>query len=117
MGIDLSRLEDAEQWTCSNALWGYVLDSAEKGGWKPEGTIKLNEETESEDVNWDSSDYSTQAGQQVTDTDSKNMAESLDNYLKSSNPEDIEERIIKSFLEWVRYDDNGEHYYPGYEIY
>ena len=28
-----------------------------------------------------------------------------------------EERIIKSFLEWVRYDDNGELYYPGFEIY
>jgi hypothetical protein len=117
MGIDLSRLEDAEQWSCSNALWGYVLESAEKGGWTPEGTDKLNEETESEDTNWDSSDYSTQAGQQVTDSDSKNMAEALDNYLKGSNPKEIEERIIKSFLEWVRYDDNGELYYPGFEIY
>jgi hypothetical protein len=45
------------------------------------------------------------------------MAEALDNYLKSNNSEDIEERIVKSFLEWVRYDDNGELYYPGFEIY
>ena len=37
--------------------------------------------TESEDVNWDSSDYSTQAGQQLN-TDSKNMAEALENFLE-----------------------------------
>ena len=57
------------------------------------------------------------ARQQVTDTDSRNMAEALENFLEQNQPTDIEERIIKSFLEWVRYDDNGEHYYPGYEIY
>ena len=117
MGIDLSRLEDAEKWSCSNTLWGYILESAEKGGWKPEGTSKLDEQTESEDANWDRTDYSTQEGQQVSDDDSKNMAEALDNYLKSNNSVDIEERIVKSFLEWVRYDDNGELYYPGFEIY
>ncbi len=117
MGMDLSRLEDAEKWSCSNALWGYILESAEKAGWKPEGTSKLDEETESEDTNWDTTDYSTQEGQQVSDDDSKNMAEALDNYLETNNPEDIEKRIIVSFLEWVRYDDNDELYYPGFEIY
>ena len=75
MGMDLSRLEDGEKWTCSNTLWGYILESAEKGGWKPEGTSKYDEESDSEDPNWDESDYSTQEGQQVSDDDSKNMAE------------------------------------------
>ena len=45
------------------------------------------------------------------------MAEALDSFLEKNSPEDIEERIIKNFLEWVRYDDNGEPYYPGFEIY
>ena len=53
MGMDLSRLEDGEKWTCSNTLWGYILESAEKGGWKPEGTSKYDEESDSEDPNWD----------------------------------------------------------------
>ena len=45
------------------------------------------------------------------------MAEALESFLEQNQPTDIEERTIKSFLEWVRYDNNGEHYYPGYEIY
>tara|TARA_B100000989_G_scaffold207150_1_gene156950 strand:- start:143 stop:277 length:135 start_codon:yes stop_codon:yes gene_type:complete len=34
MGINLSRLDDGELFKCSNGMWGIIMASAYKTGWK-----------------------------------------------------------------------------------
>jgi hypothetical protein len=41
MGMNLSRLEDGEEFTCNNALWNFILESAKKGGWEPLRNYKV----------------------------------------------------------------------------
>ena len=43
MGMNLSRLEDGELFECSNGMWGIIMASAYKTGWKPLGTFKMDE--------------------------------------------------------------------------
>ena len=52
MGMNLSRLEDGEEFTCNNAFWNFILESAKKGGWDPLGTIKLDN-NQNQDNSWD----------------------------------------------------------------
>ena len=53
MGINLSRLDDGEEWTCNNSLWNFILDTALANSWSPLGTFKIDPETENEDKTWD----------------------------------------------------------------
>ena len=42
MGMNLSRLEDGSVFECSNGMWGIIIASASKAGWKPIGTFKMD---------------------------------------------------------------------------
>ena len=42
MGVNLSRLEDGEEFTCNNALWNFILESTKKDNWE-EKIIRFNE--------------------------------------------------------------------------
>ena len=53
--MNLSRLEDGEEFTCNNAFWNFILESAKKGGWDPLGTIKLDS-NQNQDNSWDAND-------------------------------------------------------------
>ena len=55
MGMNLSRLEDGELFECSNGMWGIIMTSAYKTGWKPLGTFKMDE-NDNPDPNWDKND-------------------------------------------------------------
>ena len=55
MGMNLSRLEDGESFECSNGMWGIIMASAYKTGWKPLGTFKMDE-NDNPDPNWDKND-------------------------------------------------------------
>ena len=52
MGMNLARLEDGEEFTCSNGYWNLILDSAKKEGWKPLGTTKYDEAMK-KDATWE----------------------------------------------------------------
>ena len=58
MGMNLSRLDDGELFECSNGMWGIIMASAYKTGWKPLGTFKMDE-NDNPDPNWDKNDYSS----------------------------------------------------------
>ncbi len=121
MGMDLARLEDGEKFTCSNGMWGIILQSAEKGGWKPYGTIKMDE-NENPDKNWDKNDYTTQKGQIVSETDAFEMSKALKKFIKDKKDEiDTNEfSSIQQFIEWLKVEDyigDGIDYFPGFEIY
>ena len=55
MGMNLSRLDDGELFECSNGMWGIIMASAYKTGWKPLGTFKMDE-NDNPDLNWDKND-------------------------------------------------------------
>lgn len=114
MGVNLIRFDDGEEWTCNNSLWSFILESAIKEGWKPQGTYKFVEGTESLNNNWNKNDYQSNQGQGVTEEDIENMILSLKQYLNkqdSKNP--IESDIIKSFINFVQ-SNEGIH---AFEIY
>lgn len=113
MGINLSRLDDGEEWTCNNSLWNFILDTALANSWSPLGTFKIDPESENEDTTWDKSDYRTQKGQQVIEEDVENLVKSLTNYLKADKSNNIENLTIKDFIKFVKPDD----YCFGFEIY
>ena len=121
MGMNLARLEDGEEFTCSNGYWNLILDSAKKEGWKPLGTTKYDEAMK-KDTTWNSSDYNSNNGQVVNDEDAYQLSKSLKQYL-SKEKENIthdEHDIIAQFIEWLKIDDevdDGIDYYPGFEIY
>ena len=119
MAMDLFRKEDGERWTCTKPLWEYILESAEKGGYKPQGTSQYDFDTGEPDDSWDSSDYVSKSGQFVHDEDAKNMGESLDKFMTKHQPTGTEKEIILSFVQWVRICKEGEEdkpYYPGFDI-
>ena len=121
MGMDLARLEDGEKFTCSNGMWGIILQSAEKGGWKPCETFKMDE-NENPEKNWDKNDYTTQKGQIVSETDAFEMSKALKKFIKDKKDEiDTNEFYsINQFIEWLKAEDyigDGIDYFPGFEIY
>lgn len=114
MGINLSRFDDGEEWTCSNALWSFILETATMQGWKPLGTYQFIEGTEDINNGWDKNDYHTNQGQGVTQEDVENMLQSLNDYLANNkNHNSIEIEIIKSFINFVQNHDGVN----GFEIY
>jgi len=54
--------------------WLYILVTAEKYGWKPEGTVAPGDVSPDE---WDGNDYFSNSYQFVTDSDARNLAEAL----------------------------------------
>jgi hypothetical protein len=80
MGMNLSRLEDGEEFTCNNALWNFILESAKKGGWEPLGTIKLDKD-QNQDNSWNAEDYNSNSDQVVNDEDSHLLSKSLKVFL------------------------------------
>jgi hypothetical protein len=121
MGMNLSRLEDGEEFTCNNAFWNFILESAKKGGWEPLGTIKLDKD-QNQDNSWNSEDYNSNSGQVVNDEDAHQISKSLKVFL-SDEKENIsveEFETINRFIEWLKvedYEDDGMDYFPGFEIY
>ena len=117
MAIDLVRKEDGERLSMSNQMWAFLLSSAETTGWKPSGTTLLDEETEEARTDWDSTDYSSNEGQSVDVEDAEAMAEALRAFKginKMTGSE--EESTLQGFLDWAQIDDEGENYFPGFEI-
>ena len=99
MAVDLVRKEDGENLNLSNQIWGFILQTAEENGWEPEGTSLLDEETEEEKKNWDTSDYSSNEGQSVEEEDAENIANALKIYLdKVDSPNPVEVEAINKFL-------------------
>ena len=120
MGMNFSRLEDGEEFTCNNALWHFILDSAKKGGWEPLGTFKLDE-NQNTDNSWDNSDYTSNSGQVVNDEDAHQISKSLKNFIskEKENVSHIEYETLNKFIEWLKiedYEDDGMDYIPGFEI-
>ena len=109
--MNLSRLEDGEEFTCNNALWNFILESAKKGGWDSLGTIKLDN-NQNQDNSWDTNDYISNSGQVVNDEDAHQISKSLKVFL-SDEKENIsveEFETINKFIEWLKvedYEDDG----------
>ena len=121
MGMNLARLEDGQEFVCSNGMWGIILSSAKKGGWKPLGTFKIDE-NENPEPNWDKNDYSSHQGQVVNEDDVFEMSKALKKFVKQekSNINTVEYSTISQFIEWLKvedYEDDGIDYFPGFEIY
>lgn len=103
MGMDLTRRRDSKKWTCNNALWRYILNSAMSSGWEPKGT----ENTLKEKSNHDPQDYYSNNGQTITPEDAEEIHKYLEIFINRHKPKGIEKEIIESFLEWVaRRDEN-----------
>ena len=104
MGMDLVRRRDSRKWSCSNALWLYLLDAAMKSGWKPSGTENKSEEK----GNHDAQDYHSDNGQIVTSSDAEQIHKCLQTFIRQHNPTGIEKEVLESFIEWVaRRDENN----------
>ena len=119
MKLDLIRKEDGRHWECNRSHWESLIQSAEKSGYKAQGTTQYDFDTGEPDDDWDGTDYSSKSGQAVNSEDAKNLAESLDELITKHQISGAEEEIIVSFLEWVRIYRDGEEdrpYYPGFDI-
>jgi hypothetical protein len=117
MAVDLVRKDDGERLSMPNQMWAFLLTSAEAFGWNPSGTTLMDEETEEERADWDQTDYSSNEGQSVDEDDSEAMADALRSFQgqnKTAGPE--EAAALQSFLDFVQIDDEGDQYYPGFEI-
>ena len=113
MGYNLSRMDDGAEWTCNNPLWAFLLTAANRSGWQPIGTFRIDDESGEEDQSWDKENYQSNDGQGVSGKDAENFAKALQSYLVKEDPEGIERKTIESFLLWVCQDDA----FPGFEIY
>ena len=120
MKLVLIRKGDGMHWECNRSHWESLIESAEKYGYKAQGTTQYDFDTGEPDDNWDGTDYSSKSGQLVSSEDAKNLAESLDESITKHQIIGGEEEIIVSFLEWARISTinnrEGTHYYPGFEI-
>tara|TARA_B100000035_G_scaffold163768_1_gene139526 strand:- start:182 stop:547 length:366 start_codon:yes stop_codon:yes gene_type:complete len=120
MGMNLSRLEDGAEFECSNGMWGVIMASAYKSGWKPLGTFKMDA-NDNPDPNWDKNDYSSNQGQIVNEDDAFEMSKALKKFveIEKENIDPIEYSTISQFIEWLKiedYEDDGIDYFPGFEI-
>ncbi len=102
MGINLSRLDDGEEWSCNNSLWNFILDTALANDWTPSGTYMIDPDTENEDSSWDESDYRSNNGQLVTENDVENLINSLNKSLTENSFNEIENNIIRDFIKFVK---------------
>jgi hypothetical protein len=120
MKLDLIRKGDGMHLECNRSHWVSLIESAEKNGYRAQGTTQYDFDTGEPDDNWDGTDYSSKSGQLVSSEDAKNLAESLDELITKHQVTGVEEEIIVSFLEWVRIttknDEDETHYYPGFDI-
>ena len=120
MKLDLIRKEDGRHWECDRSHWESLIESAEKSGYKAQGTTQYDLDTGEPDDDWDGTDYSSKSGQLISSEDAKNLAESLDELTTKRQVTGVEEEIIVSFLNWVRIPtingEDGTYYYPGFEI-
>jgi hypothetical protein len=114
MGMDLVRRRDSKKWSCNNALWRYLLDSAMSVGWEPKGT----ENNLKEKNQHDSQDYCSNDGQTVTPDDAEEIYKHLKAFINKDKPRGVEKEIIDSFLEWVarRDEDKSLIDIPGFII-
>ena len=113
MGMDLSRMEDGEQFECTNMFWAKLLVLAEENGWKAEGTHMIDEETGDEKEDW-SNAYDVNEGQVVSGWDTEKMLVALekalalgDNFLEEKDWINSEIELLKEFVEWGRLTDDG----------
>jgi len=117
MAVDLVRKDDGERLSMANQMWAFLLTSAEASGWVPMGTTLMDEETEEERADWDHTDYSSNEGQSVDEEDAEAMAVALRSFQGQNKPEGPEEAVaLQGFLDFVQIDDEGDQYYPGFEI-
>ena len=120
MGMNLSRLDDGELFECSNEMWGIIIASASKAGWKPIGTIKMDANY-NPDPNWDKNDYSSHQGQIVNEDDAFEMSKALKKFveIEKKNIDPNEYSVISKFIEWLNINShktNIDEYFPGFEI-
>ena len=117
MSVDLVRKEDGERLSMPNQMWAFLLSAAEASGWKPSGTTIIDEETEEERLDWDSSDYSSNEGQSVDEDDAKAMSDALKLFHSQSTRSTREEDVsLKEFIGFVEVEEDDEKYYLGFEI-
>ena len=117
MSVDLVRKEDGERLSMTNQMWAFILTAAEVSGWKPSGTSLINEETEEERIDWDASDYSSNEGQSVDEDDAEAMADALKSFkFKKTDVSKEEGLALEKFIDFVEAEEDGEIYYPGFEI-
>lgn len=117
MAVDLVRKDDGERLSMSNQIWAFLLSSAEGSGWVASGTTLMDEETEEERADWDPTDYSSNEGQSVDEEDAEAMSDALRLFQgknKKVGPE--ESAALQGFLDFVQIDEEGDQYYPGFEI-
>jgi len=114
MGMDLVRRRDSRKWSCNNALWIFIIDSAKSAGWVPLGTKNRLKETNDHDPQ----DYFSNNDQIVSPDDAEEMYIHLKKYAEENKPKEIEKEIIDSFLEWIprRNEDNVIVDFPGFII-
>ena len=120
MGMNLSRLDDGELFECSNGMWGIIMASAYKTGWKPLGTFKMDE-NDNPDPNWDKNDYSSHQGQIVNETDAFEMSKALKKFIEIEKEviDPNEFLAISKFIEWLlilSHQSNIDNHFPGFEV-
>ena len=120
MGMNLSRLEDGAEFECTNGMWGVIMASAHKSGWKPLGTFKMDA-NDNPDPNWDKNDYSSHQGQIVNEDDAFEMSKALKKFIEIEKEiiDPNEYSIILKFIEWLNinsHESNIDDYFPGFEI-
>ena len=93
MKLDLIRKGDGMHWECNRSHWESLIQSAEKSGYKAQGTTQYDFDTGETDDNWDGTDYSSKSGQLVGSEDAKNLAESLDELITKHQISGAEEEI------------------------
>lgn len=103
MGYDLTNNE-GDYFRANVGAWGFLLDTAQKHGWKPAGTLAPEYMTsEAERAAWDG-DYCSNDYQRVSDDDARNMAAALRKALRADEFSHEDEWYVRHF---VAYCQNG----------
>lgn len=116
MSVDLTRMDDGLITTFSNNDWSLILETAIANGWKPQGTFKIDDDGE-EIEKWDTTDYQSNDGQGVRGTDAEAIAIALVKCVQGSNDNASTNNLFQQFINFAQIFDNGETYFPGFEIY
>ena len=69
-------MDDGAEWTCNNPLWAFLLTAANRSGWQPIGTLRIDDESGEEDQSWDKENYHSNDGQGVTGKDADEFRKS-----------------------------------------
>jgi hypothetical protein len=116
MSVDLTRLDDGEILTLSNQEWASILKLAAESGWVPEGTRRIDEDgNEVED--WDEKDYQSNDGQLVRGSDVEMLVNSIVKVRRDKLSEEGLQEAINNFIEFAKIAEDGDEYFPGFEIY